>query len=302
MPAHFPAHVGQNFTPTTRADIYPPTNPLLSDLSQPTKTVLITGASRNIGRSIALRYAEASVSRIVLVARGTTDGVAREISAINPAVKVLQITADISEPADVERAGREFSAWAGADARLDVLINNAGVLETRVPLCESEPAEWWKTWEVSIRGTYMMLRTFVPFVVATAEKRTGVPGTVINMSSIGAHVAAPRMSAYQSSRFAVLRLSEFVEVEYGARGVNVHSLHPGAVATDMTRKSAMVEEAEDFFIDTPELAAGFLVWLTHKNRSWLNGRYLNAEWDVDELEGMRKEIEGTDKLKMRMVV
>jgi hypothetical protein len=54
--------------------------------------------------------------------------------------------------------------------------------------------------------------------------------------------------------------------------------------------------------DTPELAGGFCVWLTKGERSWLRGRYLSVNWDVDELEKTRGEIEGTDKLKMRMVL
>lgn len=54
--------------------------------------------------------------------------------------------------------------------------------------------------------------------------------------------------------------------------------------------------------DSPELAGGFCVWLTKEDRGWLRGRYVSVSWDVDELEKKRGEIEGTDKLKMRMVV
>ncbi|XPS75581.1 hypothetical protein M3J09_007656 [Ascochyta lentis] len=94
-------------------------------------------------------------------------------------------------------------------------------------------------------------------------------------------------------------MSEFVAVEYGAKGVNVVGLHPGGVETKL---ASGVEEVKQYLIDTAELCGGFVVWLTSQDRAWLNGRYVSATWDADSLEKKKEEIVDGDKLKVKMVV
>ncbi|KAK5223160.1 hypothetical protein LTR47_010414 [Exophiala xenobiotica] len=265
----YPLHAGYNFLQTIRNDIYPSIDPTKSDLSQP-------GSGRGIGRSVALRYAESGVSCIVLCARSASDldEVEQSIKKINPHVRV---------------------------SRLDVLINNAGMTNKWAPIADSDTEMWFKTWDLHIKGTYLMLRAFLPLLVETAKIHS-VTGTVhvINTTTITAHFAMPGGSAYHASKFALIRLSEFVVSEYEAQGVNCLSLHPGGVPTGIAKDLGPLVEAA--MVDTPDLCAGFAVWLTKGQRAWLNGRYVSATWDVDELLAKKEEIVKDDKLKLRMVV
>ncbi|KAG4420714.1 hypothetical protein IFR04_006100 [Cadophora malorum] len=292
-----PPHVGFNFVDTLHDDIYPAIDPTKSDLAQPSKAVLVTGAGRGIGRSIALRYAESGVENIIICARTASelDAVEQAISSINSNVKVTKFSLDITDEAEVTAAASHVVNEIG---RLDVLVNNAGTTEPWKAIAESSIDDYWRTWTVSIKGTYVMLRNFLPILEKTAkQEKTTVD--VINISSIGAHIIAPGASAYQTSRLALLRLTEFVDVEYGSKGVNCVAIHPGGVLTELSKN---IEEIRDKLTDTPELCAGFVVWLTKGGRTWLAGRYAAATWDVDELEAKREEIVMNEKLKVRMVV
>ncbi len=239
-----PPHWGINFTNTIHHDINSSTDPTKSNLTQPSKVVLITGAGRGIGRSIALKYAQSGVASIIICARTSSelDEVEQSVNKLNPAVKVRKLPLDITNDSQVAAAAETVRNGEG---RLDVLINNAGVSDPWVPISESNTEEYWRTWVVHIKGTYLMLHAFLPLMVQTAA----VTGTVdvVNVTSIGAHILMPGASAYQASKLALLRLGEFVEVEYAAKGVNCFSIHPGGVPTEMTKGIEMIK-ASKFFI------------------------------------------------------
>jgi short-subunit dehydrogenase len=84
-----------------------------------------------------------------------------------------------------------------------------------------------------MKGPYLMLQAFLPLLVETAKKADTVVD-VINVSSIGAQLTVPEVSSYQCTKFALCRLSEFVTVEYGAKGVNCVTLNPGGVLTKLS--------------------------------------------------------------------
>ncbi|KAK5559766.1 hypothetical protein LTR46_001515 [Exophiala xenobiotica] len=288
----YPLHAGYNFLQTIRNDIYPSIDPTKSDLSQP-------GSGRGIGRSVALRYAESGVSCIVLCARSASDLDEVEQSIkINPHVRVSKHAVDVTSESSVVSMAETVRQKEG---RLDVLINNAGMTNKWAPIADSDTEMWFKTWDLHIKGTYLMLRAFLPLLVETAKIHS-VTGTVdvINTTTIAAHFAMPGGSAYHASKFALIRLSEFVVSEYEAQGVNCLSLHPGGVPTGIAKDLGPLVEAA--MVDTPDLCAGFAVWLTKGQRAWLNGRYVSATWDVDELLAKKEEIVKDDKLKLRMVV
>lgn len=81
----------------------------------------------------------------------------------------------------------------------------------------------------NVRGVYLMTRSFLPLLLKGSGK------TILNLTSGGAHVLTPGGSAYQTSKLAILRLSEFTNAEYGAQGILAYSLHPGGVATEMAK-------------------------------------------------------------------
>jgi NAD(P)-dependent dehydrogenase (short-subunit alcohol dehydrogenase family) len=107
---------------------------------------------------------------------------------------------------------------------------------------------------------------------------------------------------YNISELAVNRLTEALAQAYGADGLITHCVHPGIVATMPPPPGMEGPDARPMATDSPELCGGFLVWLVKERRDWLSGRYLSANWDVEELEAKKEGIVGEDKLKMRMVV
>ncbi|ORX91593.1 hypothetical protein BCR34DRAFT_280405 [Clohesyomyces aquaticus] len=281
-------------------DIYPAIDARTNhSLSQPGKVVLITGAGRGIGRSIALQYAAASVSSIILCARTSSelDEVESSIKAIDTRVRVTKFQLDVTSEEAVSNCSNQVKAVEG---RLDVLVNNAGATDPWLPIAQTNPKAWWKTLEVNLKGPYLLLHAFLPLLVDTA-KANNTAVDVINVASIGAHVISYGASAYIASKIAVLRLTESVNAEYGDQGVNAISVHPGGVVTDLS-KAAESEMLNTFLNDTPDLAGGFVVWLTAAARTWLAGRYVSATWDVERLDSMKDEIVEKDKLLERLVV
>ncbi|KAF2714940.1 oxidoreductase-like protein [Pleomassaria siparia CBS 279.74] len=288
------ANDGANFV-KFRHDTYPAIDPTKADLSG--KYVFITGASKGVGKAAAISYAQAGASGIALGARSPLEEVAKEVVAAarkanrkEPQVLTLQL--DVTSVKSVADAAAEVSK--AFDDRLDILVNNAGYLSSFVPIVESDPDEWWRDWEVNVKGVYLMTRAFIPLLLRNASK------IIINMTSLGAHMFPPGGSSYCSGKLAVLRFSEFVNDDYAKEDILAISVHPGGVKTELALN--MPDFMHSYLVDEPELAADALVWLTSERREWLKGRYVTVNWDVEELEGRKEDILKGDLLKVRMAV
>jgi NAD(P)-dependent dehydrogenase (short-subunit alcohol dehydrogenase family) len=107
-------------------------------------------------------------------------------------------------------------------------------------------------------------------------------------------------SAYQTSKFALLRFTEFLQSDHGKEGLLAFAVHPGGVVTELALN--MPKEVHAMLTDEPELAADAIVYLTQEKREWLGGRYVSCTWDMPEFLGMEKEVVEGNKLVMRMVV
>lgn len=199
-----------------------------SDLSG--KYVFITGASRGIGRALALSYTKAGAATIGISARSDLSSLKQEIAEVATTAgrktpKILALTLDIKERQSVESAAKTVAEKFG---RLDILINNAAYLEPHVLIADSDPDEWWKPWDVNIRGTYLVTRSFLPLMLKAGNKQ------IINLSTVGAHLMFPGGSGHRTTKFALLRFTEYINVDYGDKGVVAYSVHPGAIPTEMS--------------------------------------------------------------------
>ena len=121
--------------------------------------------------------------------------------------------------------------------KLDVLLINAGKLSMGPLIADTDPEEWWETWNVNLRGPYLVSRAFLPLMLKGGDK------TIVTTTSVGAHVVLPGVSAYQDSKLAVLRLMEFVNKEYADQGVTAFAVHPGNIPTDLVGGSEGLPEA-----------------------------------------------------------
>ncbi|KAK8061768.1 polyketide synthase [Apiospora phragmitis] len=136
---------------------------------------------------------------------------------------------------------------------VDVLVNNAGYLEPWAKIAESDTAQWLHTIDININGLYRTSRSFLPLVLRSATR------TVLNISSIGAHMVTPGASAYQTTKFAVCRLSEFMANDHREEGLV-------AIAVRTELGLGMPEYMHEVLVDTPKLAADTLVWLRSARR------------------------------------
>lgn len=241
----FPSDSGFDFVGLSNLhnDIYPAISATHNPkLQQPSKIVLITGAGRGIGRAIALQYAHASADTLILCARTASelDEVETAISEIKASVRVRKEVLNVTDSAAVSSLAKTVTAEYG---RLDVLINNAGVSRAWEPLHHTDPNDYWSVLEVNVKGPLLLLHAFLPLLVDTAEKqKTHV--NVVNVSSIGAVSVAPGGSSYGIAKLALLRMSEFVALEYGGKGVDVVGLHPGGVVTKLAETIKEIKDCE----------------------------------------------------------
>jgi len=286
------------FVATNRQDTYPAIDPMQWDLSG--KVVVIVGASRGIGKAMALSYARAGASRIVIAARSSKALVEVEAAMLEAvkdakrkAPEVVKIELDVTSPKSVEEAAKSVKITFG---RLDILVNNAGASDPWNFVHETEPGGWWNTWTVNVFGPYLCTRAFLPLLLDSEEGMK----IIVNVSSIGALWSIRGASAYQTTKLALLRFTEFIDLEYKAKGVLAIALHPGSVKTDLG--NTLPTEYREHLVDSPALPADFIVWLTKDRKDWLAGRYVSCNWDVTELEAKRDEIVEEDKLKVRLAV
>ncbi|KAI1821083.1 NAD(P)-binding protein [Xylaria intraflava] len=286
-------------TSIVHSDTYPAIDPTKADLKG--KAVFISGASRGIGRSIGVSYAKAGASKIAIGARSSTGETAQAIKAAaasvgKPEPQILELKIDVTNQESVGAMAAEIKKAFG---HLDIVVNNAGLLASLGPMVETDPAAWWETLAVNVKGPYLVMRALVPLMLEGESL-----GTFVTVSSVGAHLRTPGASAYQISKLAVLRLTEFLGAEYGDKGIFGFAIHPGNILTDMVTgpDGKPAEPLAHVFVDTAELAADSIVYLTAKRRAWLSGRYVNVTWDLPELMVMEDEIVKGDKLKVELVV
>ncbi|KAH8157539.1 hypothetical protein CIB48_g10707 [Xylaria polymorpha] len=260
------------------------------------KSVFVAGASKGIGKETALSLGIAGCSKIAIGARSDLSALVSEItkaatdagkSAPHIVSVQLDVTSEDSVKAAAEKIGQEFG---GA---LDVLVCNAGNLENWQPVAESNPAEWWKTYEINVKGTFLLNHFFIPLLLRSETK------TSILTTSYGALAVRPGASGYQTSKFAVCRLAEFIGAEYESQGLVAMAIHPGGVKTELAHN--MPEDMWSVLVDEPALPAHTIVWLSKEHRPWLNGRFFSVNWDVEELESKKDQIVEEDLFKFRML-
>ncbi len=217
------------------------------------KTVLITGASRGIGEAAAYAFAEAGAN-VALVAR-STDAIAEIAGKIGDAA--LAIPCDVSRYSDVASA---VAATAKTFGGLDILINNAGVVDPIGHLQDTDPLVWSRTIDINLKGVMHGMHATMPGMIAQGH------GTIINISSGAAHGPVEGWTAYCSSKAAVYMLTRAADKESRDKGLRIMGLSPGTVATQMQReiKASGINPVSqlDWSVHIPpEWPAKALVWM-----------------------------------------
>ncbi|WP_146347036.1 SDR family oxidoreductase [Phaeobacter marinintestinus] len=187
------------------------------------KTVLITGASRGIGAEAGHIFAQAGAN-VVLVARSA-----------DPLAQLARDIGDNAMPLACDIGTYEAAAWAVQTAvdtfgGIDVLINNAGVIEPISHLSEADPEDWSRVIDINLKGVFYGMRAAVP-----AMKSAG-GGSVLTISSGAAHGPVEAWSHYCSSKAGAAMLTRCLDKEEREHGIRAIGLSPGTVATQMQRE------------------------------------------------------------------
>ncbi|QNN51529.1 SDR family NAD(P)-dependent oxidoreductase [Nocardioides mesophilus] len=190
------------------------------------QVILVTGASRGIGRAVALRFAEQGGTVVVHYA---SDHAAAEATlAALPGEGHRTAAADLADPDAVERLVADV---VGTHGRVDVLVNNAGIFEEH-PVLGTDYRQWRESWrrtlDTNLVGPANLIHEVVPQMVA----RGG--GRIVNVSSRGAFRGEPEHTAYGASKAGLNSLGQSLAQELAPHGVYVTTVAPGFVETDMT--------------------------------------------------------------------
>jgi NAD(P)-dependent dehydrogenase (short-subunit alcohol dehydrogenase family) len=183
-------------------------------------TVLVTGGGRGIGRAIALAFAEpGAVVAIAARTRAQLDETATAIAARGARPIVLQM--DVTDERAVQRA---FDDFKSASARLDVLVNDAGIGGGQ-PIHQTDTASWHRIVETNVWGTFLVSRQAVSML--------SDGGRIINVSSVLGRFGVPGYTAYCASKHAVIGFTRALALELAQRRVTVNAICPGWVDTEM---------------------------------------------------------------------
>lgn len=231
----------------------------MSDTAATTSRVaLVTGATRGIGAHLA----DAFEAGGYVVERSSRTGGATATS--------LDVT-------DEDAVGAYVEAVVARWGRIDVLVNNAGVIDDEVPLWEADTAQWWRTVEVDVLGPFLMAKHVAPHMLAAGG------GRVINLNSGSGTRASGISTAYYVAKTGLARITGGLHLAGYEQGLRAFDLAPGVVQTDMTR-SMGTHEGRTEWTDPAQVAELALALASGRLDAW-SGRMVRAGADTaDSLE------------------
>ncbi|KAN0089695.1 NAD(P)-binding protein [Hyaloscypha variabilis] len=275
---------------TWHTSTYPALSPHLPTHSLAGKTVLITGGSTGIGLSIAHSIVHASAANLIILGRRPSL-LASASESLTPQkgnkTNIFTIPTDVSKKSSVDVAFAKIAELL-PNTKLDILILNAGYFSGLRPLGTETVEEWQSAFEVNILSPYLMISSFLHVSPASPK--------IINISTAIAHLPPFQdFSSYGVTKLGGAKLMDYFAAE---KGVWVLNVHPGQVTeTEMAGKAKGLKRLERH-IDDGELAGDFVVWCLSEEAAFLKGRFVWANWDVEELVGRKEEIEGSGLLSL----
>ncbi|MEG4247553.1 MULTISPECIES: SDR family oxidoreductase [unclassified Microcoleus] len=235
------------------------------------KVAIVTGASRGIGRAIALRLSQEGASVVVNYARGAEQ--AKDVvSAIEAAGgKALAVQADVSKTAEIRDL---FDRTLETYSQVDILVNNAGVILYK-PVAEVTEAEFDNLFAINVKGTF--------FACQEAAKRMADGGRIVNFSSSTTVMLLPTYGAYVATKGAVEQLTRSLAKELGDRQITVNVISPGPTDTELFTVGKTAEQIQRFTqmaalgrLGKVEDIADVTAFLCSEQARWITGQNIRV--------------------------
>ena len=186
------------------------------------KAALITGASKGLGKAMALALAEAGAS-VALVSRNLKMLEETADAIRGSGAKAMAFAADVSKEEDVQNLAKAVGEKFGA---IQILINNAGT-NLRKPVTDFTLAEWRAVLDTNLTSVFLMCRAFIPQMKGKAY------GRILNLTSIMSHVSLPGRTAYSASKTGLLGFTRALALELAAEKITANGISPGPFATEL---------------------------------------------------------------------
>jgi 3-oxoacyl-[acyl-carrier protein] reductase len=240
-------------------------------MTAPVKTAIVTGASRGIGRAIALRLARDGFAVVVNYAGNAAkaEEAIAEIKSVGG--RAVAVQADVAKAMDVERLFNEAERAFGS---IGVVVNSSGIMKM-LPLATASGEDFDATFTTNVRGTFNVLQQ--------ATKRLPNGGRIITFSTSVIAMSFPNYGPYAASKAAVEVLTRTLANELRGREITVNAVAPGPTATDLFLEGKSQEQIDRFSklaplerLGTPDDIASVVSFLAGPDGGWINGQVLRA--------------------------
>lgn len=236
------------------------------------KTVVVTGASKGIGRAVAKEFANNGYN-IVICYNHSISAAQELLAEISGITRAIAIRVDVSKEDEVKNM---IDITKNTFGTIDVLVNCAGVSDTRL-LIDSTKEDYDFVFDTNMRGTYNTCK------LVGREMLSNQSGKIINISSIWGVLGGSCESVYSASKGAIIAFTKALAKEFGPNGINVNAVAPGFIQTDMTKN--VTEEIKQEIIDnsalgrlgTPEDVAGVVSFLASEKSEFITGQVIGVD-------------------------
>ena len=238
-----------------------------------TKTVFVTGASRGIGKEIALKYAENGYNVIINYVSEKTNVEELKKEFEEKGVKALIMQADVTDATKIEEVVKKGVEEFG---KIDVLVNNAGITRDNLLMRMSEE-EFDKVIEINLKGTYIVTKAVTKYMM---KKRIG---SIINLSSVVGVVGNAGQCNYSASKAGIIGFTKSVAKELASRNIRANAIAPGFIETDMTAvlSDSVKENIHNQIplkrMGTAKEVANLAYFLGSEESSYITGQVINID-------------------------
>ncbi|KAM0461195.1 hypothetical protein ACHAPV_004511 [Trichoderma viride] len=262
---------------------YAAISPSRPELSQAGKTVVVTGGNSGIGYAIARNFIKASAKHVIILGRrqevvkSAAEKLSKEADGFGSSTVVEGKVCDV---ASLESTAAFWEDLQRNGVYVDVLVLNAASHSEVAPILENGLRNVWASFEANVRSTLDFTERFY--------KQTGKQGSrkfLVNLSTIAGYMwqsMAPERPSYGMTKNSATLLVQQIAKDTKVDDMQIICFHPGGVLTDMARSSGASEDMGIPF-DDENLPGQFAVWAASREAEYLHGRFVWANWDVDEV-------------------